>query len=217
VLVVLVMVFCVAVLTGCGSSVSDEGDTAVGDVEQTEEALSAQALEDVARMVDHFYPWFESDIYRVVSLPEQPDGMALFHVVAAYKNNPDFGISFFAYRTTAAEPEGADVDGQAYYDADAAAWWIHPQTRANSLDFTFGPNPLMTEAMLDQIASYFLAAHPGKLITGITGGTNVDLTLVGIAVEELDSWHDDGYSFKSVWKLDMRESPSVWREIDFEE
>lgn len=212
---VLVLMFILTLafsLTGCGSAHNDRGAV---EEELTAEELTEQAREDLNRMVQFFYPWFEADIYCVVSLPDQSDGLAPFHIVASYRNNPDFKITFYAYRTTATDPDGSDVEGQAYYDTAASVWWIHPQIRTNALDFAFGSRPLMTEAMLDQIAAIFLDAHPGKLITAIADGNNVDLTLMGIDMSELDNWGGDSYSFKSVMKLDL--ASGAWLESEYHE
>ncbi|MDZ4177694.1 MAG: hypothetical protein U1E29_00440 [Coriobacteriia bacterium] len=187
---------------------------------ESEEALRAEladaAREDIDRMVAYFYPWFESDSFYIVDV-ETDGGPAVIHIIAAYRNNPAFRITFFAERSTEADPAGSEVDGQAYYDEQAGVWWLHPETRDRSLDTTFGRSPLMTEAMLDQIATDFLAAHPGKIIIGVSEMTNVDLGFEGIDESELADWYDDFGSFESTWELDMSVAPSVWREVDYQE
>lgn len=189
----------------------DESETTAS--EDMASALVAEAENDIPRMVEHFYPWFEAQTYYIASVPEMEGGEATFHIIAGYKNNPDFRITFFAQRTGEADPEGSEVEGQAYYDDESGVWWLHPQTREHALDSVFGPSPLMTESMLDQIATDFVAAHPTWLVTDLSELTNVDLGLAGIDESELEGWYDDGESFETTWKLDMKTAPSRWVEI----
>jgi hypothetical protein len=199
----------------------DEFEVIAPDTDpEAEEALRSEladaARDDVERMVVHFYPWFESESFYIVDIETSGDP-AVFHIIAAYRNNPAFRITFFAERSTEADPPGSEVDTQAYYDEQAGVWWLHPETRDRSLDTAFGRTPLMTEAMLDQIAADFVSAHPGKIIIGISQMTNVDLGFEGIDESELEDWYDDFGSFESTWELDMSVAPSVWREVDYQE
>jgi len=199
-------------------SLEDErlGDADLESEDAARERVAAESAEDLARMVEHFYPWFELDHYYVVD-PGTIGGQATFHVIARYARNPEFQITFFARRTTQEDPEGATDPLISYYDGDAAVWWIHPETRERALLSVFGPTPLMTETTLDQIAADFTGKHPGKLITEVSELTNVDLGFLGIDDSELGEWMDDFSSFESVWKLDMTTAPSRFRETSYTE
>ncbi len=178
--------------------------------------LADLAAADTQRMVQHFYPWFDLETHYTVGEPDA-SGASVFHVIAYYKNNPDFYLTFFATRTTEANPAGSDVEGQAYFDSEANVWWLHPETRTHALDSVFGPSPLMVESMLDQISADFVSAHPGKLVSDITALTNMDLGFAGIDESEIDDWYDDGESFTSTWVNDIAASPSRWKEVDYSE
>lgn len=178
--------------------------------------LADLAADDAQRMIEHFYPWFDLETLYTVGEPDD-SGATIIHVIAAYKNNPDFRITFFATRATQDQSVGSTPVPQVYYDTAANVWWIHPETRDHGLDSVFGPSPLMVESMLDQISADFVSAHPGKLVSDITALTNMDLGFAGIDESEIDDWYDDGESFESTWVNDIQATPSRWKESNYTE
>jgi hypothetical protein len=191
--------------------------TTTSDTEAARAELADRSRDDLARMVAYFYPWFELEQFYVVTVPATTEEPAVFNVMVAYRNNPDFRLTFFAERYTTDDYLVSEDPSIAYFDSGAEAWWYHPETADKALMSVFGPNPLMTESLLDGIAADFTAAHPGKYITSVTDLSNVDLAFAGIDASEIDSWLDDFESFESVWKLDMQTSPSRFSETSYEE
>ena len=193
----------------------DESTNSSEDAGDPAAEFVASAQDDAGRMVEWFYPLFEMTHFYYLALPETAESPVEINIVAAYRNNPDFRITFYATRTGEFDPPGFDTDGQSFYDADAGVWWIHPQTRDHALDVLFGPDGWMSESMLDQLAADFVAAHPDKMVTTVSGAMNVALTLEGIDEEEFDDWYDDFTTFESAWELDI--ASGDWQEVDFRE
>lgn len=238
--IILLIVFALLLLCGIGSCVAismfvTAADQSVSELEATldeelaameEEITAAEgdegalladlAADDAQRMIEHFYPWFDLETLYTVGEPDD-SGATIIHVIAFYKNNPDFRITFFATRVTQEQSVGNSPVTQVYYDTVANVWWVHPETRDHGLDSVFGPSPLMMESMLDQISADFVAAHPAKLVSDITSLTNMDLGFAGIDESEIDDWYDDGESFESTWVNDIQATPSRWKESNYTE
>jgi len=180
---------------------------AEGDTET--DADSEDILADAERMISHFYPDFTLVDYAVAD--ENGDTVS-YHLLAQSNSADGFYITFFADRTPGAGSADLDPTIQ-YYDAEADAFWDHPQTVESGLAQLAGPDA-MSDFLVDAIMVPFGEAHSDLNVTAYMMDSNVMISLAGITDDDLEAWYDDFVSFESVWEMG---DDGSWSETSFTE
>ena len=198
--------------TSTENPLTDEEIAATEELQDGLDGTYQGAREDATRMVDFFYPDFRLHEYAAASEPAEA---VQFHIIAESKDAPGFFITFFATRSEDMAAEGADDPTFAYVDDEAGVVWLHPETGPTGLAAFAGPNAMVNSDMRNQIMSDFLAAHSEPLfMTVYKMNSNIDISLVGISEQDLESWYDDFTSWQSDWDNDLQ--AGRWVERSFE-